>query len=53
MPDATILDVTEGWLRVSRVVKTSKLGRPKVETAQTIQLVDLADVCAISVDEEV
>ena len=53
MPDATILDVTEGWLRVSRVVKTSKLGRPKVEAAQTIQLVDLADICAISVDEEV
>ena len=53
MPDATILDVTEGWLRVSRV--RSRLPRsagPRSTSAQTIQLVDLADVCAISVDEE-
>ncbi|HIR91232.1 MAG TPA: helix-turn-helix transcriptional regulator [Candidatus Limicola stercorigallinarum] len=52
MPDATILDVTEGWLRVSCTVKTATLGKPKVTSAQTIQLIDLADVCAISVDGE-
>ena len=52
MPDATILDVIEGGLRVSCTVKTATLGKPKVTSAQTIQLIDLADVCAISVDGE-
>lgn len=52
MFDATILDVSDGWLRVSRAVKTATFGSPKVGREETIQLIDLADVCAIVVDGE-
>ncbi len=52
LSDVTLLGVSEGWLRVSCTVKTATFGKPKVEATQTIQLIDLADVCAIAVDGE-
>ena len=52
MSDVTVLGVSDGWLRVSCAAKATKFGKPKVEAKQDVQLIDLADVCAIAVDGE-
>ncbi len=51
-PDTTILDVSEGWLRVSCAAKTARFGKPKVEVEQAVRLLDLADVYGFVVDGE-
>lgn len=50
LSDATILEVGEVWLRVSCEVKRAAFGRPKVERARTVRLIDLGEVCAIVMD---
>lgn len=50
MQDVEILGVSNGWLRVSHAVKTATFGKPRVGEEHVVQLIDLADVQAISVD---
>ncbi len=38
------------WLRVSCEIKRATFGRPKVERARTVRLIDLGEVCAIVMD---
>ena len=38
------------WLRVSCEIKRAAFGRPKVERARTVRLIDLGEVCAIVMD---
>lgn len=51
LEDATILDVSDGWLRVSCVVKKALFGKPKVEREEVIRLIDLANVYGVRVNE--
>ena len=50
LSEATILEVGEVWLRVSCEIKRAAFGRPKVERARTVRLIDLGEVCAIVMD---
>ena len=47
---AELLGVTESWLRVSYVQKTSRLGSPKVASQPVVTLIDAADVASVVVE---
>ena len=50
--EATVLDVSEGWLRLSCEVKRAAFGKPNVERERVVRLVDVSDVCCIACTQE-
>ena len=51
MEGALVLDVSDGWLRVSCEEKTATFGSPKVGTRRVVRLIDLADVSGVAMVE--
>lgn len=45
---ATVLDVSEGWMRVEREVATAVFGKPGTRRTRAVQLIDIADIGGIA-----
>ena len=49
---ATVLDVSDGWMRVNYDQTTAMFGSPKTKRKRVIRLIDIADITAVIVESD-